>query len=299
MGNLIFDYDGTLTDIEESTKDWQEKYPIVCADKLGTSHEYMKARFDEFKDYFRDRPSRGFFIGGYDSAPANSDPYLRLQSIALELIKGAKEARYEFSVPEDETKFLVETYVEANKISNDKVHLREGAQSLLEKLKTQCNIAIVTNSNEDKVKSGLESISQEDIPVFGNAKKLFVDNSIESLGDFRYDSNIFTPSLNVANLLPDSIIFRHGDGGYFPRDVHVRRRGYFNILKDLAKDDFRSGNTTVIGDIFELDLALPLSLGYKAIQIDNGSAPAHERNCSGEDFAFVNNLKELEKILLG
>jgi hypothetical protein len=92
-------------------------------------------------------------------------------------------------------------------------------------------------------------------------------------------------------------IFPNGNGGYSPRNVHVRRKGYFDILKKLTEENFFSTNTTVIGDIFELDLALPHELGYNIIQIDNGSTPKHEKNYMTKDHNFVSNLEELREVL--
>jgi FMN phosphatase YigB (HAD superfamily) len=187
MENLIFDYDGTLTDVEKSTEDWQNKYAVICSDMLGTSVEYMKTKIDEFSEYLKARPEKGFIIGGYDSVPAMADPYLRTQGAVLELINGAKKGQFDINIPEDDTKFLIDSYVAANKIANDKTYFREGLKDFLDDAKKKYNIVIVTNSGEEKVKKGLETLAHDNIPIFGNAKKLFVDNSTESLWDFIYD----------------------------------------------------------------------------------------------------------------
>lgn len=300
MENYIFDFDGTLTDVEKSTKDWQNKYPMVCAKILGIDYKKIKPHFYELKADLKNHPEKGFMIAGYDSLPANSDPYIRSQATIQELVGEIRNGNIDITckLPEDETEFLIKAYIETNKISQDKNYFRAGTKYFLDKLKENHNIVIVTNSDDKKVKKSLETISHDDIPVFGNAKKLFINNSIESLENFRYDSKVFKPDMNVANLLPSHIIFGHATSGYFPRSIHVRRKGYFDILKNLIGKGFLSENTTVVGDIFELDLALPLTLGYKVIQIDNGSTPEHEKNYGGKDFAFVNNLYELEKLLL-
>jgi hypothetical protein len=62
------------------------------------------------------------------------------------------------------------------------------------------------------------------------------------------------------------------------RPVLLRRRNYHAILRELleaAGADF--ADLVVVGDIFELDLAMPLALGARVGLVASGHTPAYER----------------------
>ena len=62
------------------------------------------------------------------------------------------------------------------------------------------------------------------------------------------------------------------------RPVLLRRRNYHAILRailDEAGADFT--DLVVIGDIFELDLAMPLALGARVGLVSSARMPAYER----------------------
>jgi hypothetical protein len=62
------------------------------------------------------------------------------------------------------------------------------------------------------------------------------------------------------------------------RPVLLRRRAYYEILReilDAAGATFE--DLVVVGDIFELDLAMPLSLGARIGLVASARTPAYER----------------------
>lgn len=267
MKNIIFDFDGTLTDIEKSSADWQKKYPKVCAEMLGANYIDIKNRYFEIKNDLINQNNKGFIIAGYNSLPASSDPYIKSQAAMIDLIK--EDCGKNFETPKDITKFLINSFSNTNKISQDKTFFRDGAEDFLNKVKKNYRAFIITNSDGDKTISALQSISHDDIEVYGNAKKLFVNSE------------------NISCLFPN-----------FPRITLLDRKEYTKILKDLQRRGIEPEETIVVGDIFELDLAIPTFLGYDIIQIDNGSTPKHEKNYMKKNHHFVNDLNELEQVIL-
>jgi hypothetical protein len=120
---------------------------------------------------------------------------------------------------------------------------REGAKELLLSLD---NVVIITNSKPDAVLQKLAQLDCSHIPIIGNAKKYVIDQSLDEVPE----------SVRPAG---------------FPREVLLRRRHYADALRSIGRID------AVIGDIFELDLALPEHLGYKVIQLETAGTQTHER----------------------
>ena len=61
------------------------------------------------------------------------------------------------------------------------------------------------------------------------------------------------------------------------RPIYVRRSQYHTILSGIL-EDYNSTweDTTVLGDIFELDLSLPLSMGATVGLMQNPFSPQYE-----------------------
>ena len=62
------------------------------------------------------------------------------------------------------------------------------------------------------------------------------------------------------------------------RAVLLRRRNYFEIIREvLAEAGSSFEELVVVGDIFELDLAMPLSLGARVGLVTSSRTPTYER----------------------
>jgi hypothetical protein len=234
------------------------------------SPEYLY-EFNEIKKELRNEESKGFILGGEDALPSSADPYILTQATSQEMIKrmGLKVG--------DETKFMVDLYLEAiSKVQGKETHYREGKErtkKFLDGVLDKYDLIFVTNSNKEKVERYLKEFGNDyfcNIAVIGNAKKLFVNKNFDKV------PKSFTPQ-------------------NFKRDVLLRRENYYEILEFLSRGSFSNKNTTIVGDIYELDLALPDYLGYNVVQIENGYSKKHERDYLGS--SFVENYNELEKLL--
>jgi hypothetical protein len=134
---------------------------------------------------------------------------------------------------------------------------RPGARELLVSL-TGRDVWVVTNSYTEHVRKKIEVIDggRGDLAwlvprVRGNASKFEVDDAW--LGA--------PPTLALPGLR---------------RPVLLRRRRYHEALVELL-DGRDFSQLTVVGDIFELDLAMPLALGARAGLLAGPHTPAHER----------------------
>ena len=119
---------------------------------------------------------------------------------------------------------------------------------------------VVTNSHTIPVQEKIRLLGKEhDIDfswlverVVGSARKYVIDNSIATLPE----------CLSIPNL---------------ERPIYVRRSQYHTILNGILQNyDSTWENTTVLGDIFELDLSLPLSMGATVGLMQNPFSPQYE-----------------------
>lgn len=245
--NVILDFDGTLTDIGKESESFQEIYPENFFEYLGATNKDHLTYFKEIKEEISKNPSIGFLFAGFDVASAACDPYILTQSASQEILRRYGE-RY------DNPDLMVELFVKSVGSNSDKGHhLRKDTKLFLDSLINKYDVAIATNSNVERVNSFLSSIGYDNgqIKIIGGAKKLYIQPDFDEV---------------------DAIVRPTG----FPRDVLLRRKDYFDVLKKLEEVGFKPDKTAVVGDIYELDLALPEHLGYKVIQIQTPYSPEHE-----------------------
>lgn len=187
----------------------------------------------------------------YKVASAVSDPYITT-TVATRL---ALQAELADNVPSDTSiqTILSAAWDEASPHSG--IAFRQDARTILKFLaQAPGGITFVTNSSPDVVKRKLASLMGKShyIPVVGNAKKYQITPSADG----------FPTALPQSVELPD-----------FPHPVLLWRLSYLRILQELGV----STTGIVVGDIFELDLALPNYLGLATIQITTPNTPPWEQ----------------------
>jgi hypothetical protein len=136
---------------------------------------------------------------------------------------------------------------------------RPGAGDVLRSLSDR-NAWIVTNSDTAAVAGKVAALDREvsgvawlTSRVRGHARKFDVDDGWTGV-----DGEMTIPDLD--------------------RPVLLRRRQYHAILRAILDDaDTGFPNLVVIGDIFELDLAMPLALGARVGLVISPHTPAYER----------------------
>jgi hypothetical protein len=193
---------------------------------------------------------------GRPVAPATVDPYLRMVPIANRILDrfGAIPSA------EDRGRLLGSVLYKYNyaKTLGHPV-FRHGAGPLLKELGGS-RTWIVTNSDTHAVAGKIAALDREapgvawlTSRVRGMARKFDVDDAwVGAAGE------LSLPGLERAVLL--------------------RRRAYFEILRDVLVEAGSSfEELVVVGDIFELDLAMPLSLGARVGLVTSSRTPEYER----------------------
>ncbi|HUS31479.1 MAG TPA: hypothetical protein VMZ53_23400 [Kofleriaceae bacterium] len=254
---LVLDFDGTMTDAEAEGRPFRDGYLEDLALLTGASLLDVTKIADEVEDELAAAPaSHAFLWMGRPVAPATVDPYLRMVPVAHRILD-----RYK-AIPshEDRGRLLGSVLYKYNyaKTLGHPV-FRAGAGDMLRKL-GGTPTWIVTNSDTHAVAGKVAALDREapgvawlTSRVRGFARKFDVDDAWTGAA-----SELAIPGLDRAVLL--------------------RRRAYFEILADVVKE---AGSTfdelVVVGDIFELDLALPLSLGARVGLVTSSRTPDYER----------------------
>ena len=200
--------------------------------------------------------SHPFLWMGRAVAPATVDPYLRMVPIAHRILD-----RFE-AMPSaiDRGRLLGSVLYKYNYAKTlGRPVFRPGAGDVLRELVAK-QTWVVTNSDTHAV-SGKITMLDREVPgvaaltprVRGHARKFDVDDAWGGI-----DAEMTLPGLD--------------------RPVLLRRRMYHDILKavlDSAGATF--ADLIVVGDIFELDLAMPLALGARVGLVVSEFTPAYER----------------------
>lgn len=253
---LVLDFDGTMTDAEKEGAPFRGAYLDDIATLAGLPRDEVESMAVRFEAAVAlNAHAEGWLYGGSIVAPATVDPYLRVMPVARRILDEAGA----FTVPSERDRLLDGVLYKHN-YGRTAIAFRPGAGEVLRRLRgTQTYI--VTNSHTDAVQHKLRVLGGDggDLDwlvarVRGRAQKYVIDASW----------NAVAPSMQLPGLA---------------RPVLLRRRRYHDALEALRQ---RAGvgwrDVVVVGDIFELDLALPLALGARVGLLCNAFTPAWERN---------------------
>jgi hypothetical protein len=256
---LVLDFDGTMTDAEAEGRPFREGYLEDLALLVGLAPDdpSVRAIAEEVEAELAAAPaSHPFMWMGRAVAPATVDPYLRMVPIAHRIL----DRHGAMPRAEDRGRLLGSVLYKYNyaKTLGHPV-FRAGAGDML-KMLDGTRTWIVTNSDTHAV-AGKVAALDRDAPgvawltsrVRGFARKFDVDDAWTGA-----PGEMTIPGLE--------------------RSVLLRRRSYFEILTQvLAEAESSWGELVVIGDIFELDLAMPLALGARVGLVTSPRTPAYER----------------------
>ena len=127
---------------------------------------------------------------------------------------------------------------------------------------TQMFTCVVTNSHTTPVQKKIALLGERNNQDFdwliervhGSARKYVIDEEFTDIQE----------SLSIPNL---------------SRPIYLRRKLYFDRIQSLQKQYGVSWeNTIVFGDIFELDLAVPLACGARVALMTNAFTPSYEKD---------------------
>ncbi len=186
-------------------------------------------------------------------APAQVDPYLRIMPVARKIF----DATGTFASEEDRAR-LLQVLFRYNYPKTATV-FRPGAREVMHALSGCLAPYIVTNSHTDPVCAKIRTLMGDDegwqswLHVVGDARKYMVDPDFTAVPE-----SMVIPGLS--------------------RPVLLRRRNYHAVLERVLHHHGAGWeHLLVIGDIFELDLALPLALGARVVLVVNDHTPTYER----------------------
>ncbi|NQV90549.1 hypothetical protein HQ487_04055, partial [Candidatus Uhrbacteria bacterium] len=255
---LVLDFDGTLTDAEQEGVTFTQGCYESLARLTGWEIGRVVARAAEIETVILADPgSHAWMMDGVAVAPATVDPYLRIKPIATTILEesGADMAQGVVMALYDEN------YPKSG------VCFRDGTlELLLELYRHEEDVYIVTNSATKPVQNKIQSLGMSITDryghecggaftawwmtrIYGGAKKYvpgFMPGS--------------TPTLSIPGL---------------NRPVHFHRPNYGSVLdRLLAGKDWK--DCTFVGDVFELDLALPFMMESRVGLLANDRTPPYE-----------------------
>ena len=280
---MVLDFDGVLTNVEEEGKPFVEGYTADLARMLRRPVRDVAAQLDLIvSNALQADPARFGWIFGKDGcimAPAQVDPYLRTRAAARELIDLSAIMGTGATEP------FLELLFGYNYSKTENVPKPGAAFFLSSVSDRRLPAAIISNSGTGGVTRKIASMLSQKSPAyewwrartFGDARKMDPDEYIERLpnGELIADPK---DEVRWDPTLPKTYRLNG-----FPRDTVIKRPYYLKRLcalkavweidlgRPLAWADF-----LVVGDIFELDLALPLLLGCHVGFMVNEHSPKWE-----------------------
>lgn len=287
MRSLVLDFDGTMTLAEEEGAPFREGYLADLCALVGRKAQDAEvvAIADAVDKELAEAPEQHPFLwGGRAVAPATVDPYLRMATIAHRVFDA-------FSVMPSHVErgrlFGSVLYKHNYKATLERPVFRPGAGRCLKKLANHLKkqpVFIVTNSDTEAVAGKITKLGKKHKEVkrlrsrvYGQARKFEVEDEWDAV----------PATLEVPGLA---------------RPVLLRRRHYHDLLaKVLARAESTFSELTVVGDIFELDLALPLALGARVALVRGPRTPEYELAyvAGHERGKVLEDLREVEAFAFG
>jgi FMN phosphatase YigB (HAD superfamily) len=282
MTMLIFDFDGTVTDAEREGLPFRKGYLEDIAILTGRDVDEIESLAAQFEATVQaEKGQHGWMFNGHIVAPATVDPYLRIMPVARMIFDHTGT----FSSEEDRSRLLDGILYKYN-YQKTEIAFKPEAKSAL--LRSQpYNTHILSNSHTDPIRHKIDLLGREEDGshsldwlldrVFGRAKKYVIDDSFDAV-----PATMSLPGLE--------------------RPVLLRRKLYYDALERLReKHDVAWSSIVVVGDIFELDLSLPLAMGARVCLVKNQFTPSYEMDFlqSHERGYVLSSLDDLFPILEG
>jgi FMN phosphatase YigB (HAD superfamily) len=256
---VILDFDGTFTDVEAEAVPFLEAYrtdfEAIVKDAAG--------RWDTVRAEIEANPNAyGWEHGGRIVAPSHADPYIMATTTAQRLLDHAGL----LPDPKERAGVLDQLFrLSYARAAN--VFRPDAADVVAALLATGLPVYVVTNSHTDAVMRKIQALGvagSERLEVFGNARKFMLVDPDPI--DARYHA------------LPETLAVEG-----LSRPIYLRRGHYYALLARIAAETgIDPSRTLVVGDIFELDLALPASLGCAVHLVTRAKTPEYERRAVAE-----------------
>lgn len=254
---IVLDFDGTLTDADVHAPAFHQASAGELAHRLGWDDSTLRREWQRALAVVAGLPaSAAWMVDGRGVCPAGADPYLIANSVTHLLLSEQH--------PGLGSAALTAGVLAVHRAAYQRVppSFRPEARSFLEELCAGgCHLRVVTNSHTQAVAGMLDALSfrgRDRVTVCGDAGKFLVCGS--AAADARFES------------LPQTVEWPE-----LGRPIHLRRGRYFDLLRatwdETASDP---ASTLVVGDVFELDLAMPAALGAHVHLVTRAGTMPHE-----------------------
>ena len=274
---VVLDFDGTFTEVEKEGEPFTRAYQESFSDLIGKDEAHVKEVWKTAERRVRQDPDRfgGFEDAGKIVAPP-CDPYLRANAVSRIMCQ-------RFQVLKDaQLRNEVLTALYRRAYRQTATCFREDAARTLDAILALPGIEVfvVTNAVPTTVKTKIaqlgSKLATEARPlVVGEAYKFGIgDKALDPSGSVSAGLRAKLPEwASRFQAVPESLEAK-GVG----RPIFLRRNSYFRVLRDQVwKEDLAGPEATiVVGDVYELDLALPAALGAYVHLVTREETPPHE-----------------------
>lgn len=266
----IWDFDGTVTKPDAAGSErYVKAHQAGLASMLDMSPEWLAEQYTLARSEVVEDPNKyGWEVGGYLVAPALVDICVEAQ-VCAQIILKALDHDVRAWAPKLEQLFH-DNYLLAN------APIRPEFLETIEAQRDQgAHCYIVTSSDTTKVQGRISQLGERAAwlvdRVHGHAKKHIV-----TPGDPGHmDTHMQFPGLD--------------------RPVLLHKGHYHRVLQSiLDRHNADWSNLTMTGDVAELDLAVPVTLGARGILVNSPSTPNYERAWANgpRPVRLINDLRE-------
>ena len=264
MKVYVVDFDGTLTtfsrnDFRDFEKDYRER--LFRVSPCRRSNDFRTVWGQVALEVDKNPGKYGWVPQGVIVSPVYADPYSRCSTIGPMVLDKLGV------VDSCERDYILES-VFRQSYGDLKVSLKEGVSYFLNQLSKKGKVYIVTNSSSNgmvhKLAAGGVDVSK--LVLKGNAQKWYLSGS------------------NV----------REFEG--FPRPIFIERSEYYRVVQRILREEGVSiEEVGFIGDLFEIDLAMPLDEGATVFHAISSWFPDFEKRVTLglEKAAPVLNLEDV------
>lgn len=252
----IFDFDGTLTDVELHARPFHAASKEELARVLGCGVGSVERDWREIdEEHAAGSAELGWLVDGQIVGPARGDPYLISNAIVRAVLE-----RHGVDNPGP----LVFDVHRAAYLRTPPPFRTDAKEALDFAWQSGAKVAVVTNSSTETVAARLDELGlawRNELGLVGHARKFVIGAPAHA--DGRFDA------------LPHQIFVRG-----LSRPILLERGAYFDVLVSVWKGVGGPQSTLIVGDLYELDLAMPAALGCAVHLVTRPSTMVHERNAA-------------------
>ncbi len=275
---IISDIRGTITDLETQAVEFYEAYLGRLAELLESPVAEIREDMDELMTRMNREPDQwGWVVEGETVAPAMVDPFVRTRVAAEQLIQN--QDRLNGAALQDwlDRAFRESARVMRTIFKNDAIRYL----TLLERAGGSFMVNAAAEEMEALFDELADHVVSPDgapllVDAFGQATADEVDLAVGIVqvmrGRIRGEAGKNVPGV-ILGRMPERLEIPG-----LKRGVLLQRSEYYRALDELRRANGGASwsDLWVVGDIFELDLAMPWALGANVVMVDNGVMPDYE-----------------------